>query len=104
MKVKAPLSFEKKEDRLSNIVFGFLSAAGLYTISGILLVLLAKVSFLPFVYNYFKGVFLPFYVILFILTFILVKDKKVFRWSYLISALLILLVYVLTTLVPALGK
>lgn len=87
------MSFEKKEKKLGDVIFGVLSGIGLYTFVGFIAILLAR--YISFVYNYFIAVFLVLYVLLFVLTFILVK-QKFFRWSYLASSLFFLIVYVIT--------
>ncbi|MEK6880240.1 MAG: hypothetical protein AABY22_11555, partial [Nanoarchaeota archaeon] len=79
------------------ILFGFLSGAGLYSIIGLILFFIARV--VSFVFQYFKIVFLVVYIILFTLTFMLLKNKKVFKYSYLITALLFLLIYIFTNLI-----
>mgnify|MGYP001576590396 CR=1 FL=1 len=101
MKFSASLSFEKKENKFSQILFGVLAAFGLYSLSGILLIFLAKI---PFVFNYFRAVFVPFYLILLVLSFITIRNQKIFKYSYLTSSLVLLLYYIVIYLLPLIKR
>lgn len=98
MKLKVPSFIDKKESNLFQILFGVLSGVGLYSLAGLILLFLVK--YINLLAVNFGFVFLIFYIILFLLTYAVIKYHKLFRWSYLISSLILILIYVFTTLIP----